>query len=227
MLAVSFYRPQEYFNGLFNRFVTWLTAGEFCHCELVAQMPSEALMTSVKKIYSKASSGGYEKADCNRILGQIEKFFFSTHFREQVQSNDNITLSFSLLWGEPMSVRILHENSQDSWFKLPETKDTNANIIKIPHESTEALTETMTFAIEELGKDYNQSGALFSWIPFTSNQHKRQQKSYYCSEFCATALQRIGHIEEVNAVHCTPNSLYHTLNHTLNNGIREPTESAL
>ena len=89
------------------------------------------------------------------------------------------------------------------------------NLIKIPHESTEALTETMTFAIEELGKNYNQSGALFSWLPFTSNQHKRQQKSYYCSEFCATALQRIGHIEEVNAVHCTPNSLYHTLNNRL------------
>jgi hypothetical protein len=178
-------------------------------------MPSEALMTSVKKIYTKASSGEYEKADCNRILGQIEKFFFSTHFREQVQSNDNITLSFSLLWGEPMSVRILHENSQDSWFKLPETKDTNANIIKIPHESTEALTETMTFAIEELGKDYNQSGALFSWIPFTSNQHKRQRKSYFCSEFCATALQRIGHIDEVDALHCTPNSLFHTLNNRI------------
>ena len=215
MLAVSFYRPQEYFNGLFNRFVTWLTAGEFCHCELVAQMPSEALMTSVKKIYTKASSGEYEKADCNRILGQIEKFFFSTHFREQVQSNDNITLSFSLLWGEPMSVRILHENSQDSWFKLPETKDINANIIKIPHESTEALTETMTFAIEELGKNYNQSGALFSWLPLTTNQHKRQRKSYFCSEFCATALQRIGHIDEVDALHCTPNSLFHTLNNRL------------
>ena len=131
MLAVSFYRPQEYFNGLFNKFVTWLTAGEFCHCELVAQMPAEELMTSVKKIYSKASSGEYEKADCNRILGQIEQFFFSTHFREQVQSNDNITLSFSLLWGEPMSVRILHKNSQDSWFKLPENKDTNTNIINM------------------------------------------------------------------------------------------------
>lgn len=211
MLAVSFYRPQEYFNGTFNKFVTWLTAGEFCHCELVAQMPSEELMTAVKKIYTKASAGDYEKEDCNRILGQVEQFFFSTHFREHVQSNDNITLSFSLLWGEPMSCRILHKTSNDSWSKLPENTDTNANIIEIPHRTPEELTETMTFAIEELGKDYNQTGALFSWLPFTSNHHKRQQKSYFCSEFCATALQRIGHIDEVDAVHCTPNSLYSTL----------------
>lgn len=223
MLAVSFYRPREYFSGTFNKFVTWITAGEFCHCELVAQMSAENLMDIVKNIYTKASSGGYETEDCNRILGQIEQYFFSTHFREHVQSNEKITLSFSLLWGEPMSVRVLHKTSHDSWFKIPSPLDSNANIIEIPHETPEKLTETMTFAIEELGKNYNQTGALFSWLPFTSNQHKRQQKSYYCSEFCATALQRIGHIEEVNAVHCTPNSLYHTLN----NRIRTDTESVL
>ena len=208
---MSFYRPQEYFNGLFNRFVTWLTAGEFCHCELVAQMPSEELMTSVKKIYTKASSGEYEEKDCNRILGQIEKFFFATHFRDSIQSSDTITLSFSLLWGSPMSVRVLTPTSRDSWFKIPESTDSTANIIKLPYETPEHLTETISFAIEELGKDYNQSGALFSWLPFTSNHHKRQQKSYFCSEFCATALQRIGYIDNVDAEHCTPNSLYSTL----------------
>jgi|TARA_B110000483_G_C18104170_1_gene507043 hypothetical protein len=220
MLAISFYRPQEYFSGVFNKFVTWFTAGSFCHCELVAQMPAEELMTTVKKIYTKASSGKYEKEDCNRTLGQIERFFFSTRFRKHVQTNAHVTLSFSAIWGEPMTCRVLHQTSPDSWFKIPEATDTNANIIKIPHESTETLAETMTFAIEELGKDYNQSGALFSWLPFTSNEHKRQHKTYYCSEFCATALQRIGHIGEVNAVHCTPNSLYHTLN----NRIRKDTD---
>ena len=114
MLAVSFYRPREYFSGTFNKFVTWITAGEFCHCELVAQMSAEKLMDIVKNIYTKASSGGYETEDCNRILGQIEQYFFSTHFREHVQSNEKITLSFSLLWGEPMSVRVLHKTSHDS-----------------------------------------------------------------------------------------------------------------
>lgn len=223
MLAVSFYKPQEYFSGTFNKFVTWITAGQYCHCELVAEMPAKKLMGIVKDIYTKASSGEYEKEDCNRILGQIEQYFFSTHFREHVQSNEKITLSFSLLWGEPMSCRVLMQNSEDSWFKIPAPLDTNADLIQIPHESSEKMTETMTFAIEELGKNYNQTGALFSWLPFTANEHKRQQKSYYCSEFCATALQRIGHIQEVNAVHCTPNSLYHTLN----NRICTDTESVL
>ena len=100
MLAVSFYRPREYFSGTFNKFVTWITAGEFCHCELVAQMSvRRPYGLSVKNIYTKASSGGYETEDCNRILGQIEQYFFSTHFREHVQSNEKITLSFSLLMG--------------------------------------------------------------------------------------------------------------------------------
>ena len=211
MLAVSFYRPREYFSGTFNRVVTWMTAGEYCHCELVVTSKPDDLMTVVKRVYAKASKGEYEEKDCNRILGQIEKFFFATHFRDSIQSSDTITLSFSLLWGSPMSVRVLTPTSRDSWFKIPESTDSTANIIKLPYETPEHLTETISFAIEELGKDYNQSGALFSWLPFTSNHHKRQQKSYFCSEFCATALQRIGHIDNVDAEHCTPNSLYSTL----------------
>jgi hypothetical protein len=225
MLAISFYRPKEYFSGAFNKFVTWITAGEYCHCELVVEMASKDIMDIVKEVYTKATTGNYDKEDCNRTLSQIENFFFSTHFRKHIQSNDRIALSFSLLWGEPMSVRTLQKMSHDSWFKIPEVTDDNANIVSIPYKTPKKISETVKFAIEELGKDYNQSGALFSWLPFTQNEHKRKQKTYYCSEFCATALQRIGYIEEVNALHCTPNSLYNTL--SKNNRIHNDTKTTL
>ena len=65
--------------------------------------------------------------------------------------------------------------------------------------------------MEELGKDYDSSGALFSWLPFKSSEHERRKKSYFCSEFVVTALQRIDMISGMDALHTTPNALYASL----------------
>jgi hypothetical protein len=214
MLSISFYRPVDYFSGTFNRFVTWMTAGEFCHCELVVHTSPNSLMTTIKEIYSTAQQGHYNADDCNRIIGQIEMHFFDTDFRKVVQSQDKVSLSFSLLWGIPMSVRVLQETAHDSWFKLPKRTDNNATIVNYPDISDKDVNNTLRFAVEELGKDYDSSGALFSWLPFTSSEHDRRKKSYFCSEFVVTALQRIDMIPKMDALHTTPNALYASLLNT-------------
>jgi|TARA_B110000858_G_scaffold193611_1_gene246501 hypothetical protein len=208
MLSVSFYRPVDYFSGTFNRFVTWMTAGEFCHCELVVHSTPDEIMTAVKSVYQAAQKGQYDTEDCNRILGQIEMYFFDTHFRKAAQSQDKMALSFSLLWGYPMSVRVLQETAHDSWFKIPTQTDSYATLVPVPEIPNDKLQETLRFSIEELGKNYDSSGALFSWLPFTSSEHKSSHESYFCSEFVVTALQRIGHLPNVDALHTTPNALY-------------------
>ena len=52
MLSVSFYRPMEYFSGTLNKFVTWMTDGEFCHCDLVIHTTPAEVMDVVKQIYT-------------------------------------------------------------------------------------------------------------------------------------------------------------------------------
>jgi hypothetical protein len=206
MLSITFYRPVDYFSGTFNRFVTWMTAGEFCHCELVVHTTPTSLMTTIKEIYSTAQQGLYSPEDCNRIISQIELHFFDTHFRKVAQSQDRVSLSFSLLWGIPMSVRVLQDTAHDSWFKIPSATDTNANIVHFPNISDDNLKSTLQFAVEELGKDYDSSGALFSWLPFKSSEHRNRKESYFCSEFVVTAFQRIGMLEQMDTrlqMHCT------------------------
>jgi hypothetical protein len=209
MLSISFYKPVEYFSNFFNRFVTWMTAGDFCHCELVIHTTPTDIMNTVKKIYKNAQENTYAPEDCARILQQIESNFFSTEFRKSMQSTDSIVIAFSQLWGAPSTVRVLNKVSHDSWLKIPDesTADT-IEMRTINNITSEQLNETLHFSIEELGKNYDSSGALCSWVPWTSEEPKREYESYFCSEFVVTAFQRIGHLTKLKPLHTTPNALF-------------------
>lgn len=209
-LFVSFYKPVGYFSGAFNRFVTWFTFGDYCHCDLVIRTTPDAVMSSVKEIYTAAQHEGYAPADCRRIIGQIEMAFFDTNFRKAAQTSEHINLSFSFLWGYPMSVRVVTESAHDTWFKLPQKSDTYATLVPIENINPECVQNVLRFAIEGLGKQYDTSGALCSWIPFGEST-TRERESYFCSEFVVTALQRCGLLQDVAASKTTPNSLYHHL----------------
>ena len=70
------------------------------------------------------------------------------------------------------------------------------------------MLDVLKFSIEELGKNYDTSGALCSWLPWGSSS-KHQYDSYFCSEFVVTTFQRLGYMLELSAPHTTPNTLYH------------------
>jgi len=208
-LSISFYRPMEYFGGMYNRFVSWFTSGEFCHCELVIHTTPYDIMEAVKEIYKSAQNGDYPKEDCHRIIAQIEMNFFDTGFRKAAQTSEKMVLSYSLLWGQPMSVRVLNKTSHDSWFKIPESGDLTAHMRSGPEISEEHYKNTLKFSIEELGKEYDSTGALCSVLPsWSSNQTQNRPESYFCSEFIVLIYQRLGFMEDVKAKHTTPNSLF-------------------
>lgn len=217
-LSVSFYRPLDYFGGVFNRFVSWFTAGDFCHCELVVHTTPTDIMTSVKQIYHAAQQGDYAPEDCQRIITEIELNFFTTEFRKAAQTRDNIVLSFSLLWGQPMSVRVLTETAHDSWFKIPQEGDRTAVLIHGPEISDEHYKDTLKFSIEELGKKYNNSGAICSVLPsWSQHTDPERRESYFCSEFTVMVFQRIGFMSGLDPEHTTPNSLYQYLKKNIEN----------
>lgn len=224
MLAVTFYKPTDYFDGLFNRFVTWMTSGEFCHCELVIQTSPENVLDCVKKIYDDAQNKKYHHDDCARILSQIEIHFFdNVPFRNAIAKIDAdahqepggektpLYLSFSLLWGQPMNVRLLNDTSHDSWFRIPGDDTPNVVMKTLGEIDEENVNSTLRFALEELGKNYDTTAALFSWIPWHGHDHAIRYEKYFCSEFIVTALQRIHFLLDMNAKHTTPNALFNKI----------------
>lgn len=184
-----------------------MTDGEFCHCDLVVQTTPADVMEVVKTIYQSAQKGEYAPEDCQRIIHQIESNFFATDFRKVAQTSETLTLAFSALWGNTLTVRVLTDVSHDSWFQIP--NDTTA-IAEIVHRevSAEEGMHTLKFGIEELGKDYDTTGALCSWLPWSSEHPRAKYESYFCSEFVVTAFQRIGRMHELIPLHTTPNALY-------------------
>tara|TARA_B110000008_G_scaffold166808_1_gene166879 strand:+ start:2499 stop:3182 length:684 start_codon:yes stop_codon:yes gene_type:complete len=208
-IHITFYKPVDYFSGLFNRFAAWLTWGDYCHCELVVKTSPTEIMNTVKEIYQAAQKGNYAPEDCNRIISQIEMAFFDTGFRKLAQSSDTLTLSFSQILGQKMAVRSLTKTAHDTWFKLPTGEDNYVDIADGPQITEKQRTETLRFAIEELGKDYDTSGALCSWLPFSSSHRADIYETWFCSEFVVTAFQRIGFAKSLDAKRTTPNSLYH------------------
>lgn len=210
-LHISFYKPVDYFSGIFNRFAAWWTAGKYCHCELVVMTTPTAIMEAVKQIYTKAQNGEYSPEDCQRIISQIEISFFDTGFRKLAQSSEQMTLSFSQIMGLHSGVRVLTETAHDSWFKIPTNEDENVVMLPTYDVSPEDIQKTLTFAIESLGKAYDTTGALCSWLPFHTKEQRTEYESYFCSEFVVAAFQSIGFMETLDAKRTTPNSLYQHL----------------
>lgn len=212
MLSVTFFRPKDYFSSAFNRLATWMTAGEFCHCDLVVHTTPAEVMDVVKEIYASAQSREYAPGDCERILHQIESNFFGVQFRDVAQKSETITLAFAALWGSPMTVRVLTPVSHDSWYQIP-NETTGISEIKVVEGITkEQSLKTLKFGIEELGKAYDVSGALCSWLPWSISKPQQQYESYFCSEFCVTACQRLGFMKTLSPLHTTPNALYDFMN---------------
>jgi hypothetical protein len=216
-VSVSFYRPLDYFGGAFNKFVSWMTSGEYCHCELVLNTNPVDIMNIVKEIYESAQQEQYSPEDCQRIITQIEMNFFDTAFRKVVQTSDKMVLSFSLLWGHPMSVRVLTKTAHDTWFKIPTEEDVFCSMINGPELTKEQYLDILKFSIEELGKEYDQTGALCSVLPsWNTEQNTRRMEAYFCSEFIVLAYQRVGFMKDLSAKHTTPNSLYQHQIHYIN-----------
>jgi hypothetical protein len=213
-LAISFYKPVDYFSGAFNGFVSWITGGEYCHCELVIHTTPIEIMNTVKVIYESAKNKEYAPEDSSRIIQQIETNFFSTTFRKAAQSSEKMTLSFSLLWGQPMSVRVLTPTAHDSWFKIPDQSDAHMSVYNVPNISTKHHLDTLKFSLEELGKEYDSSGALCSVFPSWNDQRHTSYDKYFCSEFVVTTFQRLGFLKTLAARHTTPNSLYKYITET-------------
>ena len=212
MIYVSFFKPTDYFSGLFNKFVTWFTAGDYCHCELVLETTPQQVMSIVKEIYADASASKYPEKDCARMIQQIESHFFDdARFRTAVRTRDTLWFSFSLLWGYPMTVRLLDTDAFDSWFRVPDSSSSNVQMLQVNDIDEDALHQTLRFGIEELGKQYDVSGALCAWLPWHSGKTSEQQEQYFCSEFCVLALQRLGKCENIDAKHTTPNRLFKLL----------------
>ena len=204
---VTFFRAHGVFEGSFNHLVSWWTGGEFCHCEIVFALRPGHFMNLVKGIYKDQS-----ETDQKRLMAAVEENIYENkEFRNMVQNETVLNVSFSLLWGDQLRLRFLRDKENiDPWFQL---KNENIECIEYPANDIDKMC---TFALQNLGKPYDTSSALTSWMPTFGMHDQQQRKSYFCSEFVTDVLK------QDNTLPCasfrtTPNHLYDVLKNQLEN----------
>lgn len=207
MLWISFYRPKECFRGAFNNFAAWWTNGDFCHCELVVEASAEFLFEHVQQTYVRHM----RKSDARSksIVQEIERTVMEKYARRMIHHHKRGWISFSLLFGDQLRLRVLDPSSNDAWHQTP--AQTNDVVVwKSIDLGDDALAHIYNWALEEIGKPYDNTGALFSWMPSIFSDTANSSK-HFCSEFCTRALQRAGQLHGLHPAHTTPNKLYKVL----------------
>ena len=204
MLWVSFFRPVGIFEGSFNKLAAWWTAGEYCHCELVWHVEPTILMGCVKRLYVKIQQSD---EDHSKIAAELESVFFQNKDNKSLlQLGRKVYISFSLLWGDQLRIRFLM-NIEDPWFSTPNQTFEDIVWRKCDGIKPEKEEETLEWALGEVTKPYNSSAALFSWVPTWGVNDVKCRPSYFCSEFAALCLVRMGYLRPLATHHCTPNHL--------------------
>lgn len=204
MIWVSFFRPMGIFEGSFNRLAAWWTAGEYCHCEIVWHVEPVILMGCVKNLYQKLKSS---KEDHQKLCAELESVFFQNKDNKALlQMGKNVYVSFSLLWGDQLRIRFLM-NIEDPWFSTPKQHFKDIIWRKCENIKPEKEKATLEWALGESTKPYNQSAALFSWVPTWGIDDVKSRPSYFCSEFAAVCLVRMGFLKPLATHRCTPNHL--------------------
>lgn len=204
MIWVSFFKPLGIFEGSFNRLAAWWTAGDYCHCEIVWHVEPTVLMANVRKLYQVAQAS---KEDHKHLCAELESVFFENRdHRTLLQAGKKVYVSFSLIWGDQLRARFLMD-IEDPWCSTPSQKFDDIQWVKCDNIKQEKFEETLLWALGELTKPYNSQAALFSWVPTWGIDDVKSKPSYFCSEFAAICLVRMGYLKPLATHHCTPNHL--------------------
>lgn len=204
MIWVSFFRPIGIFEGSFNRLAAWWTAGEYCHCEIVFQVTPEHLMASVNEVYKVKIK---DNKDFQKLCAELESVFFENqHNRKLIQSGKELYVSFSLIWGDQLRVRFL-QDVDDPWFSTPKKSFQDIQWLQCNNISIQEEKTTLKWALSQISKPYNSSAAFFSWVPSFSVGSVSDRSSYFCSEFAAMCLVKMGYLKPLATHSCTPNHL--------------------
>jgi len=185
MLQSSFARPVGLFDNWFNRFVSFVTQGSFCHSEFIFSWD----MDTASKFFEGVE--GYES--------------LKTQYLEHVEDG-KVNICFYVVWGDVCSYRLLKHTNRTAFYRMPNEVEHKVVELNVGENDEFQLAK---FLLSQCGKNYDYSGALASFIPL--RRSSTVYDSYFCSQYMVCGLQHIGRFGNVNPSGVTPNSLYRML----------------
>jgi hypothetical protein len=184
-LFASFARPVGLFDNWFNRFVAFLTGGEFCHSEFIVTWD-----TATAKLFFDDLDGHDRLKD--KWLAHEE--------------DGQIHICFYVLWGDTITYRLLKHDHNNPFYKYPDGHQFKAVEI---HVDQDTEFRVANYLLKQVKKEYDYAGALTYWMPLRSA--RGEYPTYFCSQYMACALQHVDMLKSENPANITPNKLHKLL----------------
>jgi len=182
MIQACFARPVGLFNNWFNKLVTWVTAGNYCHSEFIITWDKKTAESFFDKLE------GYNRLK-DKYLDYLE--------------DGKVNICFYVLWGDVTGYRLLKHAHNNPFYRMP--NETQFSCIHVPMEQDDEFLMA-EFLLSQVKKPYDYAGALGYFLPIRPSQDEYQQ--YYCSELMVCALQHVDKYKDINPSSVTPNRLY-------------------
>lgn len=185
MLNAVFCRPVGIFDNWFNKVVSYLTRGDYCHSEFVFSWTED----EARIFFSDVNGHDKLKNNYNRYI-----------------EDGRIHICFYILWGDVLSYRLLKYQHNNPFYRILD--DTCAANIPV-NLSLDNEYKLGKFLLSQCGKPYDYAGALLYAVPLRTSNSEYPQ--YYCSELMVCALQQCRMLQTINPSGVTPNKLYKLL----------------
>lgn len=187
MINAVFARPVGIFDNWFNKVVSYMTGGDFCHSEFVFSW------TQQEAAHFFSNLEGHEKLKKN--------------YKRYIEDG-KLHVCFYILWGDVLSYRLLKYNHNNPFYRVLDESQAASLPVNMSYENEMKMAE---FLLAQCGKPYDYTAACCYFVPLRASQTEYPQ--YYCSELMVCALQQCRMLQEVNPSGVTPNGLYKLLVH--------------
>tara|TARA_B100000902_G_C27314515_1_gene920423 strand:+ start:1900 stop:2511 length:612 start_codon:yes stop_codon:yes gene_type:complete len=201
VLEVGLWKSLGPFDTFFNKLVSSITGGPFCHAEVCFKFKKSKWRDMLN---SYDNGMGLVKKRAENLWTRIDSLL------KKVPDETEIPLVFYSIWGNENNVRLLTSNDNFVFNRFYDKEYTKTIEIKLKNEADYRIA--LAYCLHELHKPYDAFGAFTFWVPkFTHREDGTYPSKYFCSEHVMYMLQQIGLHKNVIPECVTPNDLHNIL----------------
>lgn len=156
-LWINFANPVACYDNILNH-----CAGKFCHVEISVTIDIAVL----RVLFDMEMNDSFAPDICQNIINNTKTM------------KGNKVVSFYILFGGVMSMRILSDGEENEFFKLPSKPVYESVVITLDEEQCHNIIK---WNIRMLGRSYDIPRAVLLLTPF-SLPHEARPETFFCSQ---------------------------------------------
>ena len=193
-LCINFAFPVQCYDNILNK-----CAGKYCHVETSITMD----VSMLRFLFDTVLNDCYSPSICQNVINNMKDL------------KGDIMVSFYILFGDIMSMRILSEEEENTFLQPPTSNIYDTLKIKLDEEH---MYEVIKWNISMLGRSYDIPRAILLLTPFSIPPEQRPEK-FFCSQVVMYMIKETNIVEVEEGLdidHMKPDDVFNWLSEKLN-----------